>query len=118
VSARAALRLQAHSIACVIASSWQSTRLHFAAYQPLFKPFQHTISHLYNFTCLPQGPKQHFTFGPAFGQQAHYGHFDVIVGRNAQQEVWPHLTAFLEAHDAPASLRQLWDARLLNEGEV
>jgi hypothetical protein len=82
-----------------------------------------TLSHtvkpfLFCGTPIWQGPKQHFTVGPAFGQQAHYGHFDVIVGRNAQQEVWPHLTAFLEAHDAPASLRQLWGVRLLNEGEV
>ncbi|WIA36649.1 hypothetical protein OEZ86_007933 [Tetradesmus obliquus] len=63
------------------------------------------------------GPKQHLTFGPAHGHQAHYGHFDVIVGRHAQREVWPHLQAFLEQHDSPASLQQLWDAQLLREGE-
>jgi glycerol dehydrogenase-like iron-containing ADH family enzyme len=74
----------------------------------------HAVAHL---LLLLQGPKQHVTFGPAHGHQAHYGHFDVIVGRNAQQEVWPHLKAFLEQHDAPASLRQLWDAQLLREGE-
>jgi hypothetical protein len=65
-----------------------------------------------------QGLKQHVTFGPAHGHKAHYGHFDVIVGRSAQQEVWPHLQGFLQQHDAPASLQQLWDARLLTDGEV
>ncbi|WIA16477.1 hypothetical protein OEZ85_013159 [Tetradesmus obliquus] len=63
------------------------------------------------------GPTQHLTFGPGHGHQAHYGHFDVIVGRHAQREVWPHLQAFLEQHDSPASLQQLWDAQLLREGE-
>lgn len=30
----------------------------------------------------------------------HYGHFDLIMGRRAPEEVWPHITTHLAAHDA------------------
>lgn len=58
---------------------------------------------------LVQGPKQHITLGPRHGQKHHYGHFDVIIGKNAQHEVWPHIVAWLEAHDGPATVDNLWD---------
>lgn len=34
-------------------------------------------------------------FGRAYGQRQDYGHFDLMVGRNAPTEVWPHLTQWL-----------------------
>lgn len=58
---------------------------------------------------LPQGPKKHLIIGPAHGQQFHYGHFDVIVGKNAQSETWPHIQGWLNEHDAPVSTaKDLW----------
>ncbi|GBF90704.1 alpha beta hydrolase [Raphidocelis subcapitata] len=49
------------------------------------------------------GEHRRFVFlGPAYGTaKSHYGHFDVIMGKNAREEVWPHITAFLAEHDAP-----------------
>jgi pimeloyl-ACP methyl ester carboxylesterase len=44
--------------------------------------------------------KQVAFFGRAHGHAEHYGHFDLIVGRHAQREVWPHITAFLARGDA------------------
>eukprot|EP00878_Enallax_costatus_P044472 GHUV01053113.1.p1 GENE.GHUV01053113.1~~GHUV01053113.1.p1 ORF type:complete len:677 (+),score=186.62 GHUV01053113.1:167-2197(+) len=55
------------------------------------------------------GPKKHLIFGPAHGHQYHYGHFDVIVGKNAQLEVWPSIKEWLAEHDAPAmTADDLW----------
>lgn len=34
-------------------------------------------------------------FGIAHGHDDEYGHFDLIIGRRAQREVWPHVTEFL-----------------------
>lgn len=57
-----------------------------------------------------QGPKKHLIFGPAHGHQHHYGHFDVIVGKNASLEVWPHIQEWLDEHDQPVmSVDDLWD---------
>jgi pimeloyl-ACP methyl ester carboxylesterase len=41
-------------------------------------------------------------FGREFGHAEDYGHFDLIVGQRAEQEVWPHIVAFLQATDASA----------------
>lgn len=38
-------------------------------------------------------------FGRAFGHAEDYGHCDLIVGRNAPREVWPHLARFLAGED-------------------
>jgi alpha-beta hydrolase superfamily lysophospholipase len=45
--------------------------------------------------------KQVRTFGPDHGQKSHYGHFDLIVGRNAPEEVWPVLREWLARHAPP-----------------
>ncbi|MDD9936859.1 MAG: alpha/beta fold hydrolase [Myxococcales bacterium] len=39
--------------------------------------------------------EQH-TFGRAAGHSDDYGHFDLLVGKEAEREVWPHITRFLE----------------------
>lgn len=39
-------------------------------------------------------------FGKAYGHEDDYGHFDLIVGKRAQHEVWPEITAFLAAEPA------------------
>jgi polyhydroxyalkanoate synthase subunit PhaC len=45
------------------------------------------------------GPTQLAEHGPAFGHGSHYGHFDLVIGRNAAHEVWPSLERFLAAND-------------------
>ena len=45
------------------------------------------------------GPKRAVTIGKAQGMCSHYGHFDVVVGRRAREEVWPLVLEHLEAHD-------------------
>lgn len=47
------------------------------------------------------GPKRAVTIGKQQGHRSRYGHFDVIVGRHAREEVWPHVAAHLEEHDGP-----------------
>lgn len=42
-------------------------------------------------------------FGRQHGHGADYGHFDLIVGRNARDEVWPHITDFLCGEAPPAA---------------
>lgn len=42
-------------------------------------------------------------FGRAFGHAADYGHFDLIVGRRAPEEVWPVIDAFLHTHAPTAA---------------
>jgi alpha-beta hydrolase superfamily lysophospholipase len=37
-------------------------------------------------------------FGRAHGQREDYGHWDLIVGKNAFDEVWPDVLAWLEQH--------------------
>ena len=36
-------------------------------------------------------------FGKPYGHEDDYGHFDLIVGKRAQSEVWPEITTFLAA---------------------
>ncbi len=36
------------------------------------------------------------TFGLGYGNQTHYGHFDLICGKAAPLEVWPEINAWLE----------------------
>jgi len=40
-------------------------------------------------------------FGKPHGQQDDYGHFDLIIGKRASDEVWPTLCAFLAAQPLP-----------------
>jgi pimeloyl-ACP methyl ester carboxylesterase len=37
-------------------------------------------------------------FGRSHGHRSHYGHFDLIVGRNAPEEVWPVISEWLLRH--------------------
>ena len=39
-------------------------------------------------------------FGRDYGEPEDYGHFDLIIGKRAPQEVWPVLTDWLERHRA------------------
>lgn len=36
----------------------------------------------------------------------HYGHFDILVGKHAEVEVWPNLQRWLERHDGLSEDRQ------------
>lgn len=40
-------------------------------------------------------------FGVAQGQERSYGHFDLLCGRRARQEVWPSIVSWMEARDGP-----------------
>jgi len=40
-------------------------------------------------------------FGPEHGEAEHYGHFDLLIGKRARTEVFPHIDAWLERHDEP-----------------
>jgi pimeloyl-ACP methyl ester carboxylesterase len=40
------------------------------------------------------------TFGPSTGHQDHYGHFDLLVGKRAADEVFPEIVKWLLQHDA------------------
>jgi pimeloyl-ACP methyl ester carboxylesterase len=44
--------------------------------------------------------KQLLLFGKPYGHVDDYGHFDLLVGKRAATEVWPHITAFLGAGDS------------------
>ncbi|GBF91868.1 hypothetical protein Rsub_04973 [Raphidocelis subcapitata] len=45
------------------------------------------------------GPKKALCIGTKHGHSSHYGHFDVVVGKRAREEVWPHVLAHLEEND-------------------
>jgi len=40
-----------------------------------------------------------YVYGPEHGHRGHYGHFDLLIGRDAGREVVPDLIAWLTAHD-------------------
>lgn len=42
---------------------------------------------------------EHKAFGPGNGQKQNYGHHDLIMGKTAQQEVWPHIDDWIRKHD-------------------
>lgn len=49
--------------------------------------------------------KQFVCIGPTHGTgKRHYGHFDIVSGKDAAQEVFPYVFDWLEQHDAPLSL--------------
>lgn len=41
-------------------------------------------------------------FGPQEGHREHYGHFDLLLGRYAKEEVFPHILSWLRSHDREA----------------
>lgn len=46
--------------------------------------------------------KQFVCIGPSCGTgKRHYGHFDLLSGKRASQEVFPYIFDWLEQHDAP-----------------
>eukprot|EP00879_Flechtneria_rotunda_P009761 GHRR01010211.1.p1 GENE.GHRR01010211.1~~GHRR01010211.1.p1 ORF type:complete len:394 (+),score=117.32 GHRR01010211.1:692-1873(+) len=46
--------------------------------------------------------KQFVCLGPEYGtSKSHYGHFDIVSGKYAAEEVYPYITSWLESHDAP-----------------
>jgi pimeloyl-ACP methyl ester carboxylesterase len=49
---------------------------------------------------LPGDQHQLSCFGPAYGHATHYGHFDLLVGRHAEREVFPHILNWLRSHPA------------------
>eukprot|EP00882_Tetradesmus_deserticola_P032198 GHRQ01036446.1.p1 GENE.GHRQ01036446.1~~GHRQ01036446.1.p1 ORF type:complete len:212 (-),score=88.05 GHRQ01036446.1:114-749(-) len=47
--------------------------------------------------------KRFVCLGPRQGtSKRHYGHFDVISGTHAADEVYPHIIGWLQQHDAPS----------------
>lgn len=38
------------------------------------------------------------SFGRSYGHQEHYGHDDLVMGRNARTEVWPSISEWLSEH--------------------
>ncbi len=54
------------------------------------------------FDQLGSDDKELLVFGPEYGHAGHYGHIDMIAGRRCQDEVYPHIQAWLERQDAAA----------------
>lgn len=53
--------------------------------------------------CRPNIAKRfgtdHLAYGPSYGHRFAYGHHDLIVGLNAENEVWPDMLNWLQEHD-------------------
>jgi len=47
--------------------------------------------------------KRFICLGPSSGFGSHYGHFDILIGKRVEKEVFPIIHEFLEQHDAPQS---------------
>jgi fermentation-respiration switch protein FrsA (DUF1100 family) len=46
--------------------------------------------------------KQFVCIGPSYGTgKRHYGHFDIVSGKDAAAEVYPYVFKWLEQHDSP-----------------
>jgi polyhydroxyalkanoate synthase subunit PhaC len=45
---------------------------------------------------LGSAKKEFVTFGKDFGQEQHYGHLDLVIGRNVKVEVYPKIESWLE----------------------
>ncbi len=48
-------------------------------------------------------------FGREHGEVDHYGHFDLLMGRRAKHEVYPHVDAWLDRHDDAESTTRTGD---------
>jgi hypothetical protein len=53
---------------------------------------------------VPAGHRQLARFGVAFGHLADYGHGDLVLGRHADQEVFPVIDAFLVGAATPVAV--------------
>jgi alpha-beta hydrolase superfamily lysophospholipase len=51
------------------------------------------------FDAVGSARRELLVFGREQGHSAHYGHFDLLVGRRARDEVFPHIDAWLDEHD-------------------
>ena len=51
------------------------------------------------FKKLPNADKTLMSFGKKHGHENDYGHIDLILGKNAPKEVFPHMAKWLEKHD-------------------
>jgi alpha-beta hydrolase superfamily lysophospholipase len=51
---------------------------------------------------LVGGPAEVVVHGRASGDADEYGHWDLLIGRRAAEEVWPGVAAFLDRHSADA----------------
>ncbi len=51
------------------------------------------------FRKIPKAKKKHLVFGKSKGHQSEYGHIDLLLGKNAPKEVYPHILQWLEDHD-------------------
>jgi Poly(3-hydroxyalkanoate) synthetase len=51
------------------------------------------------FRKFPKTKKKLMVFGKAKGHQSDYGHIDLLLGKNAPKEVFPHILSWLEEHD-------------------
>jgi alpha-beta hydrolase superfamily lysophospholipase len=52
------------------------------------------------FDALGSSRRELKVFGKTHGHVDHYGHFDLLAGRRARDEVYPHIDAWLDEHDA------------------
>lgn len=52
------------------------------------------------FRQIPNADKTFLLFGEKQGHQHDYGHVDLLLGKNAPQEVFPHIVTWLKKHDA------------------
>ncbi len=51
------------------------------------------------FRKIPNAKKSLMVFGKARGHQNEYGHIDLLLGKNAPKEVYPHILNWLVEHD-------------------
>jgi pimeloyl-ACP methyl ester carboxylesterase len=51
------------------------------------------------FKKIPNADKTLMAFGKKYGHENEYGHIDLILGKNAPREVFPHIAKWLTKHD-------------------
>jgi pimeloyl-ACP methyl ester carboxylesterase len=51
------------------------------------------------FRKIPNAKKELMVFGKSRGHETEYGHIDLLLGKNAPKEVYPHILRWLEEHD-------------------
>ncbi|MDP3232542.1 MAG: alpha/beta hydrolase [Myxococcales bacterium] len=64
------------------------------------------------FTELQARDKELVLVGEAFGHEVDYGHGDLIVGRDADRDVYPPIVRFLERHARPLEPASFSDGRV------
>ena len=56
----------------------------------------HAMRHVHE--AVGSRDKRFLEFGRASGCKEDYGHIDLILGKRAKDEVWPHIRAWIEVH--------------------